>query len=102
MLCVLSAAVLAEASLNGRTYVAASVPVNRQKVAAASEKIDPNLASAASLRRLHPLGPVRVQALVDYRAAHGPRAFSTAADLAKVYGIGPATVDRLREYLSLP
>jgi competence protein ComEA len=72
------------------------------RVAAAAERIDPNTASAASLRRLHPLGPVRAAAIVEYRKSHGPVAFRTLEDLDSVPGLGMATLGQFQEHLSLP
>lgn len=47
--------------------------------------VDINSASAAELDRLPGLGPKLAQAIVDYRAAHGP--FAGPAQLAEVKGI---------------
>ena len=64
-------------------------------------RINPNAAPAASLMRLPNIGPKRARAIVEYRqAAGGPeRAFDKAEDLAKIKGIGPATVEGLRQCL---
>jgi len=77
-------------------------PEDAARIAQTAEKINPNDASAASLRRLPGLGPERVRAVIEYRQAHGPQAFSCAEDLLKVKGIGPATLDKLAAFLSLP
>jgi len=74
-------------------------PIDPQRVLAASEKIDPNTAAIGSLRRLSGLGPVRCQAIVDYRRRHGP-CFQRPEDLQAVTGIGPGIVRRIRPYLS--
>ena len=56
------------------------LPMDVQRVEAATEKINPNLADAASLQRLPEIGPVRAAAIVAYRRAHGPQAFRFAND----------------------
>ncbi len=49
-----------------------------------------NVATAAELQTLPGVGPSKAQAIVDDRANNGP--FEKCADLARVAGIGPATV----------
>jgi competence protein ComEA len=77
-------------------------PVDSAKVEAAEEKLDPNTASVASLRRLPGIGPVKARAIVAYRGVRRGSAFAAAEDLMAVHGIGPATVRRIEPYLSLP
>ena len=79
-----------------------ALPVLPDRVAAATEKINPNTAPVGSLRRLSGIGPVRAAAIAEYAAAHGPVAFHRAEDLTAVSGIGPGTVERLRPYLAFP
>lgn len=58
-----------------------------------AQQVNINTADAATLDRLlDGVGPTKAQAIVDYRKANG--AFRSPADLAKVKGIGPATVQR--------
>jgi competence protein ComEA len=58
-----------------------------------AQQVNINTADAATLDRLlDGVGPTKAQAIVDYRKANG--AFRSPADLAKVKGIGPATVKR--------
>ena len=71
------------------------LPVFPSRLAAAEEKIDPNSAGAASLRRLPGIGPTIAQRIVDYRKSRGPTAFQTAEDLMKIRRIGPATVRKI-------
>ena len=61
---------------------------------AAAERIDLNLADVETLDTLPGLGPAKAQALVAWRAAHGP--CSRVADLLAVPGIGAATVAAIR------
>ncbi|MFB3892623.1 MAG: ComEA family DNA-binding protein [Phycisphaerae bacterium] len=104
VLCAASAGGLAWAGLSGRTALPENVPVNRANVAAARERIDPNTAATASLRRLHGIGPSHAQAIIDYRtsftAAHSRPAFLRPEDLDNVRGLGPATIQRFQEQLT--
>jgi len=73
-----------------------------QRVRAATDRIDPNTASEASMLRLGGIGPARAGAIIKYRKDHGPNAFRTAADLTRIHGIGPGTIHRIAPDLSLP
>jgi competence protein ComEA len=78
----------------------------RERVQAVRERIDPNTASAASLRRLRLIGPARARAIIDYRRAASKRrpdrpAFETIQDLQRVPGIGAGTVRRIRHQVAL-
>ena len=53
-----------------------------------------NTASKDELDVLPGIGPVKAQAIVDYRKANGP--FKSVDDLKKVNGIGDATFDKLK------
>lgn len=104
-LTILSAAlavVAAVGQLRRPVRIGADIPVDRARADSAAERINPNAATAASLCRLPGIGPVRAQAILSYRQAHGPRAFPSAEDLAGVKGIGPATVERIAPLLALP
>ncbi|MGB2819678.1 MAG: ComEA family DNA-binding protein [Phycisphaerae bacterium] len=107
-LAALTVLCLAAAIALGLRYADRPVRVGRrpavfqERAKAASEKINPNLADSASLLRLPTIGPARAKAIIDYRKAHGSRAFRTAADLKAIKGIGPATVRKIDDYLSLP
>ena len=58
-------------------------------------KIDVNLASASELEELPGIGEVRARAIVAYREANGP--FASIDAVMDVTGIGPATLDAIRE-----
>jgi competence protein ComEA len=60
-----------------------------------SGKININTASASQLEMLSGIGPERAKAIVQYRQQQG--AFSSADELLNVSGIGPATLERIRE-----
>jgi competence protein ComEA len=57
-------------------------------------RLDLNRATRGELALLRGLGPARAQSIADYRRQHGP--FQAVADLRKVPGIGPKTLDRVR------
>ncbi len=66
-------------------------------------RIDPNTASAAELELLPRIGPRLAAAIIEYRESLTTQpAFESADDLAHVKRIGPATVERLRPWLTLP
>jgi competence ComEA-like helix-hairpin-helix protein len=60
-----------------------------------AKKIDINTASAAELIELPGIGPALAARIVAYRTEHG--LFRTVDDLTAVKGIGPTTVEGLRE-----
>jgi competence protein ComEA len=63
-------------------------------------RIDPNRASEEELRALPGIGPALARRIVEDRAARGP--FADVGELARVRGIGPRTVARLRDLLAAP
>ena len=63
------------------------------------QKIDINRAEPWLLEALPGIGEVRAQAILGYRIEHGP--FRRIEDLLKVSGIGPATFDRISEYITV-
>jgi competence protein ComEA len=62
-------------------------------------KININAASAQELEALSGIGPVKAQAIVDYRNENG--FFRTIDDLMNVTGIGPKTLEGIRDQISL-
>ena len=63
---------------------------------AASAQVDINHADARTLAEsLNGVGLVKAEAIVAYRADHGP--FERVEDLAKVRGIGARTIDANRD-----
>ena len=62
------------------------------------EKLDPNTAGVAELRRLPGVGPVRAQAIVKERVSGGR--FRSPSDLARVPGIGQHAVHVLTPHLA--
>lgn len=78
---------------------AAPAPPPTRPAPAGRATVDPNRASAAELERLPGIGPALAERIVAWREANGP--FRTLEDLVRVYGIGPATLARIRPYLKL-
>jgi competence protein ComEA len=58
-----------------------------------------NTATKEELDALPGIGPVKAQAIVDYRKANGP--FKSVDDLKKVKGIGDVTFDKLKGDLAI-
>ncbi len=90
----------------GISFAAGTVgPSARQVPFKIDDTINPNDASPASLARLPRIGLARAREIVSYRSrfsqgnAQRP-AFRRADDLATVPGIGPATIDAIRPWLS--
>lgn len=65
-----------------------------QSPAIAGGTINLNTATASELELLPQIGPALAARIIDYRASHGP--FLQLADLDKVKGIGPKTLDKLK------
>jgi len=60
-------------------------------------RINVNKASMEELMSLPYIGEVKARAIIAYREAHGP--FKTPEELLNVKGIGPKTLERLRDYI---
>jgi competence ComEA-like helix-hairpin-helix protein len=58
--------------------------------------IDVNLADADLLATLPGIGPSLARRIADYRSEHGM--FKATDDLLNVNGIGPATLERLKDW----
>lgn len=99
---VLAGAALAARAHSRTLLMDQGVPVISARAAAAEEKIDPNTASVASLRRLPGIGPIKAHAIVEYREkVAGGNAFGTLDELTAVRGIGPGIVRNIRPYVRL-
>jgi len=61
--------------------------------------ININSADAATLEELSGIGEVLAAAIVSYREEHG--AFATIEDLMDVSGIGPATLEEIRDQVTV-
>lgn len=62
------------------------------------EIIDLNTATRSDLLRLPNIGAARAAAILAYRDEHG--SFHSVDELLNVHGIGPATLDPLRPFLT--
>jgi len=77
-------------------------PANSQTSTSSSPPaslVNINTATADELAALPGIGPVTAQRIVEYRTQFGP--FSTLEDLTLVFGIGPATLDQIRDLITL-
>jgi competence protein ComEA len=63
------------------------------------QKIDINRAETWLLEALPGIGEVLAQRIVDYRSENGP--FRRIEDLLKVSGIGPATFEQIKDYITV-
>jgi competence protein ComEA len=61
--------------------------------------INVNTASATELEALSGIGEVLAAAIVDYRTDNGP--FASVDDLENVSGIGPATLEEIRDQVTI-
>ena len=77
----------------------AGVPAGSSGVGAVPGTVNVNTASAAELETLPGVGEVIAQRIVDYRTANGP--FSSVEGLLDVSGIGDATLEAMRELVSV-
>lgn len=64
-----------------------------------ASRINLNRATAAELEALPGIGPTRAAAIVEYRQRQGE--FKTVEDLVKVRGIGPTTLQGLRDLVTV-
>jgi competence ComEA-like helix-hairpin-helix protein len=76
----------------------------QQNAVGLESRINPNIASMASLARLPQIGSGRAKAIIEYRESisrgDSSRAvFRCCDDLEKVKGIGPKTVENLCKWL---
>ena len=66
---------------------------------AAFAKINLNTASVQDLTSLPGIGKAKAEAIVKYREANGP--FKSLEDLAKVKGIGPKMLAKLKDAITV-
>jgi len=90
-----------------RRFVSDPVPVESPRAGEIMGRIDPNLASVDELVCLPMMGEKRAAQIVAYRERFlrehsGERAFTSAADLMNVRGIGAAMVATFSPHLVFP
>jgi len=64
-----------------------------------SLKVNINKAGMDELVALPYIGEVKARAIIEYREEHGP--FNSIEDLLNVKGIGPKTLEKIRDYIVL-
>ena len=79
--------------------VAVERSVPAEEIVPERQPVDINTATAEELQQLMGIGPVLAQAIVDYRAEHGP--FASAEELLEVSGIGETKLDNIRNDITL-
>ena len=75
------------------------VPSNAVSMEPTSDKVDINTADAKLLETLPGIGETRAQAIISHRDEHGP--FKRVDDIVAVPGIGPATLEGLRDLVEV-
>jgi competence protein ComEA len=77
-----------------------SATASSEQVQQVSSQINLNTADAATLDAgLLGIGPAKAQAIVEHRSINGP--FASVDELLEVKGIGPATLEKNRDRLSV-
>ena len=79
--------------------VAVERSVPAEEIVPERQPVDINSATAEELQQLMGVGPVLAQAIVDYRAEHGP--FVSVDELLEVSGIGEAKLEGIRNDITL-
>jgi competence protein ComEA len=86
-------------SKEGAAGSAAVAPGATGSGAASGGLININTASATEFETLSGIGEVLAAAIVDYRTENGP--FASVDDLENVSGIGPATLEEIRDQVTV-
>lgn len=82
-----------------KTGTAAAGATGSSGTAATGGLININSASATDFEALSGIGEVLAAAIVDYRTENGP--FAAVDDLEDVSGIGPATLEEIRDQITV-
>ena len=83
--------------VNGQPVTLEEVRVKVPGFVEKNRKIDLNAAGVKRLTTLSGVGPVLAERIVAYRKEHGD--FSRPAELEEVSGIGPSTLEEIRDRL---
>ena len=82
----------------GETIPAAATPASTSPAGTPAMVVDVNTADQVTLETIPGVGPVTALAIIEYRESNGP--FESVAQLLEVSGIGPATLEAIRPYVS--
>ncbi|MEB1808154.1 MAG: helix-hairpin-helix domain-containing protein [Bacillaceae bacterium] len=75
-----------------------SVMVGNPSSTSENGKININQATAEELQKLPGIGPAKATAIIAYRDENGP--FQTVDDLQNVSGIGPKSIEKMRDEIT--
>ena len=101
VMCAISGGLLAMRRVSRGPDLHEALSVDAVRAVAAVERIDPNTATIASLRRLPGIGPAKAAAIVAYREQSGRGVFRSPRDLEDVKGLGRGIVARIEPHLAL-
>ncbi|MCS7060229.1 MAG: helix-hairpin-helix domain-containing protein [Anaerolineae bacterium] len=62
-------------------------------------RVNINTADAVALEALPRIGPATARRIIEYRQQHGP--FASVEDIQKVPGVGPATFEAIKPYITI-
>ena len=82
-----------------RVFALGEAPADTGDVPEADSLINVNTASLQALQSLSGIGPVKAQAIIDYREANGH--FQRIEDILKVKGIGEKTFEAIRGHITV-
>jgi competence protein ComEA len=76
-----------------------TTPVQLPASRSGSMLVNINTADTLELESLPGIGPAHAQSILEYRDTHGP--FARIEDITEVSGIGPATLERLQDLITV-
>ena len=83
----------------GEAVAAAPAPQPGASAAGPAVPVNLNVADQAALETIPEIGPVTATAILEYRAQVG--SFSSVEELLEVSGVGPATLEAMRPYVTV-
>jgi competence protein ComEA len=83
----------------GEAVAAAPAPQPGASAAGPAVPVNLNVADQAALETIPEIGPVTAAAILEYRAQVG--SFSSVEELLEVSGVGPATLEAMRPYVTV-